>query len=192
MTISLQDNLKQLRQYEASIKQAKRSVVAVGLPAEKVGDAIYGDGNSVIKIGSIHEFGASFTHPGGTPYVIGDDGKATFVKKGTDGVSGVTEAHNITIPQRSFLRVPFQIKADELNDFTAKQFAKVFEGEDVEKVLGLIGVKATNISREAFTTQGFGTWPANKSDTVREKGSSQPLVDTGTLRNSITWSVRLS
>lgn len=152
----LQDNLKQLRQYEDSIKQAKRSVVAVGLPAEKVGDRIYGDGLSVIRVGSWHEFG---------------------------------EGNN---PVRSFLRVPFALKADELNEFTAMQFSRVFEGENVEKALGLIGVKATNISREAFTTQGFGTWPANKPDTIREKGSSQPLIDTGTLRNSITWSVRLS
>ena len=93
-------------------------------------------------------------------------------------------------PVRSFLRVPFQMKADEINDFVATQFSKVFKGEKVEKLLGLVGAKARNISVGAFTSEGYGTWPALSSTTVSAKGSSTPLIDTGTLRNSITWAVR--
>jgi hypothetical protein len=150
----LEDNLKQLRGYAQGLEKAKRARVAVGLPKEKVGGEIYGDGMTIVQVGAIHEYG---------------EGSA---------------------PQRSFLRVPFQLKADEINDFVAKQFAKVFDGQPVDKLLGLVGIKARNISVGAFTSQGYGTWPALDSSTVQAKGSSQPLIDTGTLRNSISYVVR--
>lgn len=93
-------------------------------------------------------------------------------------------------PVRSFLRVPFNKKADEMNKFIANQFKKVcFDGLDVDKALNLIGVKATNISKDAFQTSGWGEWAPNTTETVRRKGSSKPLIDTGTLRNAITWQV---
>lgn len=93
-------------------------------------------------------------------------------------------------PERSFLRVPFSIKADEVNDYIALQFEKVFEGRAVDKALGLVGVKAVNISIGAFTSQGYGTWPDITPETKRRKESSQVLIDTGTLRNSISFAVR--
>lgn len=93
-------------------------------------------------------------------------------------------------PVRSFLRVPFAKKSKELNNFIADQFHKVFfDGVDVDKALNLIGVKATNISKDAFQTSGWGEWAPNTPQTIQAKGSSKPLIDTGTLRNSITWQV---
>lgn len=93
-------------------------------------------------------------------------------------------------PERSFLRVPFSIKADEVNDYIALQFSKIFEGAPVDKALGLVGIKAVNIAQGAFTSQGYGTWPDIKPETKQAKGSSQVLIDTGTLRNSISFAVR--
>lgn len=93
-------------------------------------------------------------------------------------------------PQRSFLRLPFQLHKDKIDDFIASQFAKVLEGQSVDKALGLIGIKAQNISTGAFTTGGYGNWPALSPGTVKAKGSSRELIDTGTLRNSISWVVR--
>lgn len=150
----LSDNLKKLQDYAKNLERAKRAHVAVGLPKEKVGGEIYGDGMTIIQVGAIHEFGA---------------------------------ANN---PQRSFLRTPFQLHADELNDFMAREFSKVFEGEPADKMLGRVGIKARNISVGAFTSQGYGTWPALKPSTIAAKGSSQTLIDTGTLRNSISYVVR--
>ncbi len=42
----------------ANIAKARRSSVAVGLPAENVGGKVYGDGMTVIRVGTIHEYGA--------------------------------------------------------------------------------------------------------------------------------------
>ena len=94
------------------------------------------------------------------------------------------------IPRRSFLRAPFLTKKKEMDSFIQKQFQKVIEdGFPAEKAMELIGVKAQSISQEAFTTGGFGQWAELSQSTIEKKGSSQILLDTGTLRNSITYEV---
>lgn len=93
-------------------------------------------------------------------------------------------------PVRSFLRVPFAQKKNELFAYINKQFQLVLDGKkDAEGALNFVGIFATNISKEAFTTSAGGTWPANAPYTIAKKGSSMPMIDTGTLRNSITWLV---
>jgi hypothetical protein len=94
-------------------------------------------------------------------------------------------------PIRSFLRIPFDIKSKEINNFIEKQFSEVLEGKkDTEKALGLIGAFATNISKGAFTTMGYGTWAPLDPDTIDAKGSSTPLIDTGILRRAVNFEVR--
>lgn len=39
------------------LDQMKKNAVFVGLPKEKIGGKVYGDGMTVIRIGAIHEFG---------------------------------------------------------------------------------------------------------------------------------------
>ena len=92
-------------------------------------------------------------------------------------------------PQRSWLRLPFRIKRDDLAGTIDAQWADVVEGKDVDAALGLIGVKAKNISVGAFQTGGYGQWP-DISDAQKEaKGSSRILFDQGILSGSITWVV---
>ena len=137
--------------------QIKKKAVFVGLPNEKVGGKVYGDGMTILRVGAIHEYGVP--HRG--------------------------------IPQRSFLRAPFRIKRKELNEATAKQFEAVMTGKrDVDVGLGRVGIVATNISKAAFTSMGYGEWPAITDETKRRKGSSQTLVDTGILKGSISSVVR--
>jgi hypothetical protein len=150
-----QEMLNHTRKMADNIAKARRGSVAVGLPAEKVGGKVYGDGMAVIDVGAIHEYGAGNN------------------------------------PRRSFLRLPFTAKRDILTEAIAKQFKAVFEqGQDAGKALGLIGVTATNISKEAFVTRGYGQWPDIKQSTKNAKGSSQVLIDKGILRGSITYVVR--
>lgn len=106
-------------------------------------------------------------------------------------VAAIHEFGSDDIPARSFLRVPFNIKRDEINQALATQFERVAAGQiSVMQALGLVGATARNISVEAFTTMGYGHWPDIKQSTKDAKGSGKPLIDTGTLRNSITWDVR--
>jgi len=73
----------------------------------------------------------------------------------------------------------------------AKQFEDVFKrGKKAEQALGLIGTVAVNIVKGAFLTRGYGEWLDITDATKEAKGSSQVLIDTGTLRNSISYVVR--
>ena len=118
---------------------------------------------------------------GGTVY---DDGQ-------TVAQVGAQHEYGAGVPRRSFLRTPFDIKKDDLDKAIAKQFEDVFKrGKKAEQALGLIGTVAVNISKGAFTSRGYGEWPDISAATKEDKGSSQVLIDTGTLRNSITYVVR--
>lgn len=169
----------------ANIKKASSLVVAVGLPKGKGTSAIYEGGMNVVEIGAVHEYGASFMHPGGTAYVFGKGGKAKFVSSSRGGkVAGFTKPHMINIPQRSFLRVPFKLKESKITKALLISFRGVLEdGKDPEKQLEKVGVLFQNISKGAFTSMGYGTWQPTK------KGGT-PLFNTGTLRGSITSEVR--
>jgi hypothetical protein len=49
--------LKHTKQMAEQLEAMKRRAVFVGLPAEKVGGRVYGDGMTVLQIGAIHEYG---------------------------------------------------------------------------------------------------------------------------------------
>lgn len=111
-----------------------------------------------------------------------------------DGVSivviGAAHEYGQGDMHRSFLRVPFAIKKDELAKIIESQFELGKSGEmDAKKALGRIGALASGISKEAFSTQGFGTWADIKPETKKRKKSSAVLIDTGQLSQSITWAV---
>jgi hypothetical protein len=93
-------------------------------------------------------------------------------------------------PQRSFLRGPLKLKQADLDKALTTQFNLVLEdGMDVEKALGRVGATARNISVGAFRARGYGVWADIKAATKAAKGSSGILIDTGLLRNAITWVV---
>lgn len=150
-----------LQRYKKQMDVAKRMHVAVGLPVEKVGSAVYKSSNMpIIRLGAIHEYGGPKT------------------------------------VQRSFLRQPFDIKRDYMAKILVRAFKLVAEGKySAKDALELVGVKAMDISQEAFETKGYGQW-ADLADSTKaakaKKGSnpSQVLVDTGTLKNAITYVVR--
>lgn len=50
--------LKRTTDFAAALEAAKKKAVFVGLPKDKVGGAIYGDGRTVISNGATHEYGA--------------------------------------------------------------------------------------------------------------------------------------
>jgi len=112
------------------------------------------------------------------------DGK-TVAEIGATHEYGVPEQG---IPQRSFLRVPLMKKGKELIDSISKdlKFSKI----DTTKALGKLGARGRNVVLEAFKTQGYGKWKPLSQTTIEMKGSNKPLIDTGQLRQSITFEVR--
>lgn len=102
---------------------------------------------------------------------------------------GAIHEYGAGVPRRSFLRVPFRVNRDKMDEVLEREFRDVAKGKPVDVALGLIGVEAMNISKDAFTTDGYGTWAPLDPETIEAKGSSATLIDTGLLRRSITWVV---
>lgn len=123
--------------------------------------------------------------------VLGEDAGKTYEDGATLGqIAAIHEYGRGQNPERSFLRMPQEFKQKDIENFIDIRFNKVMGGESVDRALGLIGLFAVNISKEAFSTGGFGNWPALSSSTIRQKNSSKILVDTARLMNSVHSEVR--
>ena len=91
------------------------------------------------------------------------------------------------IPERSFLRVPLRQNVEDFKAVWRAQISKVVEGElSMHQVMSQLGARAAAVSQEAISE---GIAPGNAESTVKRKGSSKPLIDTGQLRQSITFIV---
>jgi phage gpG-like protein len=117
--------------------------------------------------------------------------------KGHDGEGSITlvelaAVHEFgtedgAIPERSFLRSTFDQKREELVRTGEKLIGEVLDGKmEVDRALGLIGAQLASDVKTKITSS---IPPPDKPATVARKGSSTTLIDTGRLRNSITWAL---
>lgn len=111
--------------------------------------------------------------------------------KGIVNEFGTTKAgknHNITIPERSFIRATYNKQYKKVS----RRFGQVFESfsnrnYNVKGKLKLIGIEQENETKKTITEMKT---PANKESTIKKKGSSHPLIDTGELRMKISSEVK--
>ena len=85
----------------------------------------------------------------------------------------------VTIPPRPWLDAGVQSGVAE--------YAEIIEshGDDLDSALELIGVVAVGRTQEYMTNLST---PENADSTKKKKGSANPLIDTGNLRQSVTYS----
>lgn len=97
------------------------------------------------------------------------------------------------IPERSFIRSTFDQRRDELRRVGAELTRQIVAGRvDVVTALGRLGLWGANAVKRQIT--GKLVVPRLEDSeagrrTIKRKGSSTTLVDTGRLVNSITWVV---
>lgn len=105
------------------------------------------------------------------------------------GVGVANEFGTRRIPERSFLRVPLAANKDRINNAFKRQMPAVLRGDiTFDKLLETIGQLGAGISQEAISA---GISPANAPSTIAKKGSGKnTLIDTGNLREKITYVVR--
>lgn len=115
-------------------------------------------------------------------------------KSGSTSNATIGAAHEFgttKLPQRSFLRLPLQLELPE-----KLQAAGAFNKDTIKEVVRTgtfrqwvekIAIMAVSTVQEAFDTAGFGRWIASNMDRKKVK---QTLVETGQLRDSITYEVR--
>ena len=91
------------------------------------------------------------------------------------------------IPRRSFIRVPIENNIKEITKLIENNHRLVLEkGMQTKVALDLIGIKAQNVIKESFRNNN---WKANSRATIKRKGSSRPLINTGQLIGSISYIV---
>ena len=94
------------------------------------------------------------------------------------------------IPTRSFLRLPLENGQKNLvNELGKGQAKDAFENGNVKQFFNIMGVKAVALVQEAFATGGNGQWQANAPSTIKQKGSSSPLINTAQLRRAVDFEV---
>ena len=92
-----------------------------------------------------------------------------------------------TIPERSFMRSTMRAEQDKYTDAMAKGMERVLSGKmSVEQVLGLVGLQVVSDVQKTITDLDD---PPNADATIERKGSSNPLIDTGRMRQSISFDV---
>lgn len=96
-------------------------------------------------------------------------------------------APRANIPERAHIRGTFDAKQAEWQALTAKLLKGVLADRFTpEQALGILGEKAVADMR-AFVRAGVE--PPLKPATIRRKGSSTPLIDTGRYVQSFGWSL---
>jgi hypothetical protein len=94
------------------------------------------------------------------------------------------------IPPRDFLLMPIEVKKREiLKSLSSGQARSAFAKGDYKAMFVILGQAGEAAVMEAFATGGFGKWAPNKESTIKQKGSSAPLIDQGELRKSISSDV---
>ena len=97
------------------------------------------------------------------------------------------ETGKIRIPSRPFIRSWVDNNENQIRAFMQSVFRRVLAGQlSAEEAMRLIGEFAQAGIRKNITQ---GTFEPNAESTIRQKGSSRPLIDTGTMRNSIRYEV---
>lgn len=173
-------------------EMSKNYSVKVGLLAENGGSDEVSENLDLAGLGAVQEFGARIQ-------VTEKMRKFLAYKLGIHLKKETTE---IVIPARSWLQMPLERSQDLRAKVKEKTQLTKSERELAELaiteygdygILGelaqAVGVSALEQIQEAFDTEGFGEWTPNSPATIRAKGSEMPLIDTGNLRNSITYKV---
>ena len=102
-------------------------------------------------------------------------------------VAAVNEFGASDIPERPFMRQSFENHEGELQAACDTAQRLVSSGGSAEQALQQIGVVAKGLVQDEIVNGGFAP---NAESTIKKKGSEQPLIDTGTMRQSVNFVVK--
>jgi len=97
-----------------------------------------------------------------------------------------TEGSN-PIPSRPFLRKSVDENLDTIKAFCKAQISKITKGATAEHCLTQIGVLAKGLVQDKIES---GQYTPNAPSTIKRKKSDKPLIDTGRLRQSVSFFIR--
>ena len=108
---------------------------------------------------------------------------------GTDicDVAAWNELGTVNMPSRPFLRKSVDDTEGVINSFLQSQKKDIVSGSSAEQVLKEIGIFQKDLIQEKITS---GSFAPNAASTIRKKGSSKPLIDTGRMRQSVDYVIQ--
>lgn len=115
-------------------------------------------------------------------------GKATE-EDGTDicDIAAWNELGTVHIPARPFLRMSVDDNESKINSFLQSKKKQLASGTSAEQILKEIGIFQKDLIQEKITE---GSFEPNAESTVKKKGSSKPLIDTGRMRQSVNYEIK--
>jgi len=137
------------------------AIVKVGVQGQQAAANHQDSRLTVAQIANVHEFGMTIVQP--------------------------KMRRTIVIPERSFLRATI----DQYREAIARRQVLLTQGYllgkfALEPAMELLGQYVVGLIKQRIAN---GIAPPNKPSTIARKRSSKPLIDTGQLRNSITYKV---
>jgi len=167
--------------------------VKVGLLAKQGGSDPVSENIDLAGLGAVQEFGAHIP--------VTDKMRGFF--RYHFGINLKKDTTQIDIPARSFLQMPLERKNELLKRLKEHGFKNfddlidhITETGDYESLGYILGGVALEQIQEAFDTSGWGEWAPNSELTIsnkikseRQRATAKPLIDTGRLKDKITFEV---
>lgn len=102
-------------------------------------------------------------------------------------VAAYNELGSSSTPARPFMRQSFEKHGNELQAACEQVNRVLASGGSLEEALNQLGVMAKALIQEQIVN---GEFAANAASTIKKKGSDKPLIDTGTMRQSVNYVIR--
>lgn len=102
-------------------------------------------------------------------------------------VAAYNELGTSTIPPRPFMKQSFEKHQRELQALCDDATNGIANGSTTEAELKKLGVGLRGLVQEEIVSGGF---TPNAPSTIKKKGSAQPLIDTGFMRQSVNYVVK--
>ncbi len=186
-TVSVQQKSK-LAALRASLRELAKKEVLVGIPAEESTRKEGGDINNAELL---------YIHTHGVRHKEMRNEMDAHIAKGMK----YSKAHSLyirehgspmmSVPPRPVLQPAIEANKEAIGKQIAMASKASLQGEpnECEAYLNKAGVVASSAAKGWFENPSNG-WPPNAPQTIRRKGSNQPLIDTGEMRKAITYVVR--
>lgn len=155
----------------ANLRELESMYVTVGILSKA--------GGEMLMIANVHEFGCN----------IPVTNKMRGFLAANFDVHLRADTKVIKIPERSFVRSAYDNKASKIKASGEDLIAKVVEGSMSARVFyTLLGQTCADTIRQYLVAEVNS--PPNSEMTIKAKGSSNPLVNTGQLAAAITYEIR--
>ncbi len=103
-------------------------------------------------------------------------------------IAAFNEYGTVNIPARPFMKTAVEKSKDEILRYYQMSTKNIADGKtDANKVLTGLGELGKSKVQESIR---HGDWVPNAPATIKRKGSSKPLIDTGLMRDTVTYVIR--